>query len=75
MLENEKEQTKIYSKELEIELERAHVMIKDNKVKMIEPLKAKLNELELKIKEKEENGRRSLRRKLRKCKKELENEK
>ena len=49
--------------------------MRDNKVNLIEPLKERLSELEQMVQNKEQKVKKNYRRKLRKCRKELENEK
>lgn len=74
-LENEREQARIYAKELEMELKQTREDLYDNKVNLIEPLKNKLTDLENMIQSKEHKIKRNYRRKLRKYRRELQNEK
>lgn len=74
-LENEREQARFYAKELEQELQQTKNDLSQNQVNLIEPLKARLADLEGLIQEKELKAKRNYKRKLRRCKKELENEK
>ena len=74
-LENEREQARFYAKELEEELEQTKSVLKNNQTNLIEPLKNRLWELEQCIQNKEDKVRRNYRRKLKKWRKELENEK
>lgn len=73
-VENEREQARFYAKELEMELQNTQHDLCENKVNLLEPLKSRLVDLEQLIHEKEQKVKRAYKRKLRRCKRELENE-
>jgi len=74
-LENEREQARFYAKELEHELQLTKNDLHENQIQLIEPLKSRLIELESLIQEKEQKVKKQYRRKLRRWRKELDNEK
>ena len=73
-LENEREQARFYAKELEQELQHTQQDLHENKVNLLGPLKSRLVDLEQLIHDKEQKVKRAYKRKLRRCKRELENE-
>jgi hypothetical protein len=74
-LENEREQARFYAKEIEQELKQTKEDLRENQFNLIEPLKKRLYELESIIQEKEHRVKRSYKKRLRRWRKELENEK
>ena len=73
--ENEKEEARYYAKQLEKELFNTKQIMHNNKVNLIDPLKQRLFELESMVHEKEQKVRKVYKKKIRKFRKELENEK
>lgn len=74
-VENEREHANFYAKELEEELKKTKEALHDNKVNLIDPLKNRLAELDNLIQVKEQKVKRTYKRKLKRVKRELENEK